>query len=129
MAHILLVDDDPIAVASNTEAIETNGHSVTSTSTAADAVRFVRQDTPDLVVMEAVLGGKFGGLDLARTLAADYPDLPLIMLTQGDQRLTNHELATQDEEGWIPVSRYLEKPVLTDVLVDEIDHLLPDEEE
>jgi CheY-like chemotaxis protein len=128
MAHILLVDDDPIAVATNTEAIETDGHSVSSTSTTADAIRFVRNDPPDLVVMEAVLGGKFGGLDLARVLASDYPDLPLIMLTQADQRLTNHELATQDEEGWIPVRRYLEKPVLTDVLVDEIDHLLPEAE-
>jgi CheY-like chemotaxis protein len=128
MAHILLVDDDPIAVASNTEAIETLGHSVSSTSTTAEAIKFVRHDTPDLVVMEAVLGGKFGGLDLARAIATDYPDLPLIMLTQADQRLTNHDLASQDREGWIPVSRYLEKPVMTDVLADEIDHLLPEAE-
>jgi CheY-like chemotaxis protein len=128
MAHILLVDDDPIAVATNTEAIETLGHSVTSTSTTAEAIKFVRTDTPDLVVMEAVLGGKFGGLDLARAIATDYPDLPLIMLTQADQRLTNHDLASQDREGWIPVSRYLEKPVMTDVLADEIDHLLPEAE-
>lgn len=128
MAHILLVDDDPATVASNTEAIETVGHSVTSTATTAEAIQFVRHETPDLVVMEAVLGGRFGGLDLARVLAADYPDLPLIMLTQADQRLTNHDLASQDRDGWIPVRRYLEKPVLTDVLVDEIDHLLPEEE-
>jgi CheY-like chemotaxis protein len=128
MAHILLVDDDPIAVASNTEAIEDIGHSVSAASTTVDAIKFVGRDTPDLVVMEAVLGGQFGGLDLARALAADYPDLPLIMLTQGDQRLTNRELARADREGWIPVSRYLEKPVLTDVLVDEIDHLLPQAE-
>ncbi len=128
MAHILLVDDDPIAVATNTEAIETLGHSVSSTSTTAEAIRSVRHDRPDLVVLEAVLGGKFGGLDLARVLAADFPDLPLIMLTQADQRLANHELASTDREGWIPVRRYLEKPVLTDVLVDEIDHLLPDAE-
>ena len=127
MAHILLVDDDPIAVASNTEAIETLGHSVSSTSTTAEATRFVRRETPDLVVMEAVLGGKFGGLDLARSLAADYPDLPLIMLTQADEHLSHRELAGQDRDGWIPVRRYLEKPVLTDVLVDEIDHLLPEE--
>jgi CheY-like chemotaxis protein len=127
MAHILLVDDDPIAVASNTEAIEDLGHSVSSTSTTAEATRFVRRETPDLVVMEAVLGGRFGGLDLARSLAADYPDLPLIMLTQADEHLSSRELARQDRDGWIPVRRYLEKPVLTDVLADEIDHLLPEE--
>jgi CheY-like chemotaxis protein len=128
MAHILLVDDDPATVASNTEAIETLGHSVSSTSTTTEAIRFVRRETPDLVVMEAVFGGKFGGLALARSLAADYPDLPLIMLTQADEYLSQRQLASQDRDGWIPVRRYLEKPVLTDVLVDEIDHLLPEEE-
>jgi CheY-like chemotaxis protein len=128
MAHILLIDDDPASVARNTEAIQGDGHSVSSSSTTAEAVRFVRNELPDLVVMEAVLGGKLAGLDLARSLAQDHPDLPLIMLTKADDLMSDEQLASQDSDGWIPVSRYLEKPVMTDVLVDEIDHLLPEAE-
>jgi CheY-like chemotaxis protein len=128
MAHILLVDDDPASIARNTEAIQNDGHSVSSSSTPADAVRFVRNELPDLVVMEAVMGGKLSGLDLARSLAQDHPDLPLIMLTKADDLMSDEQLASQDTDGWIPVRRYLEKPVMIDVLVDEIDHLLPEAE-
>jgi CheY-like chemotaxis protein len=128
MAHILIVDDDPVSVARNTEAIETDGHSVSSTSTSAEAVRFVRDEEPDLVVMEAVLGGKLAGLDLARALAQEHPNLPLIMLTRADDLMSEEQLDSQDRDGWIPVRRYLEKPVLADVLRYEIDHLLPEAE-
>ena len=78
--------------------------------------------------MEAVLGGKLAGLDLARSLAQDHPDLPLIMLTRADDLLSSEQLDSQDRDGWIPVRRYLEKPVLDDVLAYEIDHLLPEAE-
>lgn len=128
MAHIHIVDDDPISVANTTEAIETGGHSVSSSSTPAEAALFMRTEMPDLVVLEAVLGGKLSGLELARSLAEEHPELPLIMLTRADELLSDEQLASQDRDGWIPVSRYLEKPVLTDVLVDEIDHLLPEAE-
>jgi len=54
---------------------------------------------------------------VAREIIKRYPHaksalLPLLHLAQ-------------DRDGWIPVSRYLVKPVLADVLVDEIEHLLP----
>ena len=128
MAHILLVDDDPASVARTTATIETQGHSVSASSTPAEAARSVRREEPDLVVMEAVLGGKLAGLDLARSLAHDHPDLPLIMLTRADDLMSDEQLDSQDRDGWIPVRRYLEKPVLDDVLVYEIDHLLPEAE-
>jgi CheY-like chemotaxis protein len=126
MAHILLVDDDPDVVAGNATAIETLGHSVSASSNTAEAAELVRREVPDLVVLEAFLDGGFSGIELARSLAEDYPNLPLIMLTRADEHLTQEELAQQDRDGgWIPVQRYLAKPVLTDVLAYEIEHLLP----
>ena len=47
------------------------------------------------------------------------------MLTKADEQLSAEDLADQDRDGWMPVRRYLEKPVLSDVLADEVDHLLP----
>ena len=47
------------------------------------------------------------------------------MLTRADEHLTVQERAEQDRDGWLPVQRYLEKPVSTDVLAYEVDHLLP----
>jgi CheY-like chemotaxis protein len=129
MAHILIVDDDPAAVASNAAAIETLGHSVSSSGTSSDAVEFIRRESPDLVVLEAILDGGFGGIALARTLAADYPELPLVMLTRADEHLSSEDRARQDTDGgWVPVRRYLEKPVIADVLAYEVEHLLPVDE-
>ena len=45
MAHILLVDDDPEVIAGNTAAIEELGHSVSYSSTMAEAAEFVRRES------------------------------------------------------------------------------------
>jgi CheY-like chemotaxis protein len=125
MAHILLVDDDVDVVARNIAAMQASGHEIAACSTTAEAAEAVRREVPDVVVMEGMLDGTLAGFDLARSLAHDFPALPLIMLTRADEHFTARELASQDRDGWLPVQRYLEKPVSTDVLVYEVEHLLP----
>lgn len=126
MAHILLVDDDAELVARNAAALEADGHAVATASTTADGLDAVRRDTPDVVVLEAMLDGGEAGFDLARTLASDFPALPLIMLSRVDEVISDRELALQDrDDGWMPVARFMEKPVAPEVLVYEVDHLLP----
>ena len=95
MAHILVVDDDPVVVASNVAALKAIGHTVAAVSTTAEASEAVRLELPDAVVMEGMLDGAFAGFDLARSLAHDFPALPLIMLTRADEHLTPRELAEQ----------------------------------
>ena len=127
MAHILLVDDDTDLVARNRAALEADGHTVAAASTTADGLSAARRDTPDVVVLEAMLDGATAGFDLARTLAHDFPALPLIMLSRVDEVISDRELATQDrDDGWMPVARFMEKPVAPEVLVYEVDHLLPE---
>jgi len=125
MAEILLADDDAALVALNAAALTADGHSVTSVSTSPAALEAVRQHKPDVVVFEAMLDGSYAGFDLARSLAHDFPTLPLIMLTRADEHLSSAERRRQDRDGWLPVARFMEKPVSTDVLVYEVDHVLP----
>jgi CheY-like chemotaxis protein len=125
MAHILLVDDDTQLVSGNVAALQALGHTVASASTAAEATEAIHREVPDLVVMEGMLDGAYAGFDLARSLARDFPTLPLIMLTRADEHLSRSERSAQDRDDWLPVQRYLEKPVSTDVLGYEVDHLLP----
>lgn len=125
MANILVVDDDRDLVASNVAALQAIGHTVATVSTTAEAAESVHREIPDLVVLEGMLDGAYAGFDLARSLAKDFPTLPLIMLTRADDHFTSRERSAQDRDGWLPVRRYLEKPVSTDVLLYEVDHLLP----
>ncbi len=125
MAHILLVDDDADLVARNRAALEADGHAVATARTTADGLAATRRETPDLVVLEAMLDGTTAGFDLARKFARDFPGLSLIMLSRVDEFISARELAAQDrDDGWIPVARFMEKPVSPDVLVYEVDHLL-----
>ena len=125
MANILLVDDDTQVAAVNAAALEAVGHSVTIVSTPAEATEVAHSEAPDLVVLEGMLQGSYSGFELAKSLAWDFPTLPLIMLTRADEHLTVQERTEQDRDGWLPVQRYLEKPVSTDVLAYEVAHLLP----
>lgn len=125
MARILLVDDDAELVARNTAALTAAGHTVTAATTVATAVESVHQQVPDAVVLEGMLDGGLAGFDLARTLARELPTLPLLMVTSADDVLSSEERAREDVDGgWLPVERYLEKPVMPEVLVYEIDHVL-----
>ncbi len=126
MARILLVDDDAALVARNAAALEADGHAVTTASTTAGGLDAIRRGAPDVVVLEAMLDGATAGFDLARRIARDFPALPLIMLSRVDEVISARELASQDrDDGWLPVQRFMEKPVAPEVLVYEVDHLLP----
>ncbi len=125
MARILLVDDDLEVVALNRCALEAGGYTVTTASTTAEAHAAVGREMPDAVVLEAMLDGATAGFDLARALAREFPHLPLIMLSRVDEYLTAKQRAGQDrDDGWMPVERFMEKPVSPDVLVYEVDHLV-----
>ena len=91
MGRILLVDDDPNVVEGNVVALEASGHTVTTASTTSEARAAIGRETPDLVVLEAMLDGATAGFDLARSLASENPALPLIMLSRIDEHLTAGE--------------------------------------
>ena len=82
MANILLVDDDQQLVSDVKASLEADGHTVAAVPTTWEAFKVIEKGLPDLVIMEAMLDGKFAGFDLAKTLAHEYPDLPLMMVTR-----------------------------------------------
>jgi DNA-binding response OmpR family regulator len=125
MAHILLVDDDEDLVTRQTLTFEAGGHAVTVAETTSEAIEAARRNPPDAVVLEAMLDGGQAGFDLARTFAREYPAMPLLMVTRADEVLTPRQRDKQDRDGgWLPVDRYLEKPVMPDVLLYLVNHAL-----
>jgi DNA-binding response OmpR family regulator len=125
MAHILLVDDDADLVSRNASTFEADGHAVTVAETTSAALEAARHSPPDAVVLEGMLDGGQAGFDLARTLATEFPTVPLLMVTRADEVLTASERERQDRDGgWIPVDRYLAKPVMPDVLLYVVNHAL-----
>jgi DNA-binding NtrC family response regulator len=125
MTTVLLVDDDPAVVARNVAAISAAGHQVEVATTSAEALASVRRAMPAAVVLEGLLDDGTARFGLARMLSAAHPDLPLIVLTRADDVLTHGERAGQDRDGgWLPVHRFLQKPVMPEVLAHEVEHVI-----
>ena len=61
MARVLVVETDVDALALMKRALEKAGHAVESAATAAEAIRRIRRDAPDLVVVEMGLVDGSGG--------------------------------------------------------------------
>jgi CheY-like chemotaxis protein len=123
MAQILLVDDDQDLIEMNRTVLAQRGHKVETAFSAAEALIVAKSNPPELAVLDVMMEDKTAGFELARQLHALYPSMPMIMLTgiSKDMRLG---YSFEPDETWLPVSKFMEKPVNPRVLADEVDNLL-----
>jgi CheY-like chemotaxis protein len=106
---ILIADDDPVFVASMTSVLRTR-YGVRTAANGSEALTSVRDDPPDLVILDVMMDHMSEGFDVARSLRlSDETSLiPIIILT-GVDRVYN--LRMEVDESWVPADHYLEKPV------------------
>jgi PAS domain S-box-containing protein len=77
---ILAVDDDALVLLNTTAMLEELGHSVFEASSGAAALTVLRATDIDLVITDQAMP-KMTGLQLAETIAKEWPDLPVILAT------------------------------------------------
>jgi len=79
MALVLVVDDDVTVREVVVSYLRAGGHTVVEAADGADALRSIRSDPPDLVVLDLMMPG-IDGLEVCRRLRTTS-DVPIIMLT------------------------------------------------
>jgi DNA-binding response OmpR family regulator len=77
---VLVVDDDPTVSDVVRRYLEQDGYRVRLAADGLAALTAVAAETPDLVVLDLMLGG-IDGIEVCRRLRRDHPDLPVVMLT------------------------------------------------
>lgn len=77
---ILVVDDEPVIIASATKTLGAEGYAVRSANTAESALELVRADTPDIVLIDLKLP-MLSGLELLETIKKDFPQIKAIVMT------------------------------------------------
>jgi DNA-binding response OmpR family regulator len=82
MIEILVVDDDRDVAQSIEIALRRRGFLVTLAYSGVEALKALRRNRPDLVILDVLMPG-MGGLEVCRRLRADesLADLPIIFLT------------------------------------------------
>jgi twitching motility two-component system response regulator PilH len=83
---ILIVDDSPTDRQHLSNMLSRNGFKVSTAESAEDALAKVRQQRPDLVLMDVVMPGQ-NGFQATRTLTRDEAtkDIPVILCTSKGQ--------------------------------------------
>lgn len=127
MAHILLVDDDIQLLEANTIVLAANGHQVTHAHSGAEARELLQKIKPDLVVLDVMMEDFDSGFQLAKHISGSFPELPMIMLTGVYEYMDDDwKQAFDEDKSWLPVHRFMEKPVSPTVLLYEMETLLKD---
>ena len=123
MAKVLVVDDDPDFVKVTSKILEKEGHEVVSAANGAKALKAMRQDPPDLVLLDIMMSYILDGLDVSREMAEDpaLKDVPVIMVTSLTA-VQGSAMFPTDEQ--IAVDEWLSKPVEPEDLVDRINAAL-----
>jgi len=120
MPHILIIDDSPTEVQVFSSLLEKNGFRVSSASNAEDGIARVRQERPDLVIMDVIMPG-MNGFQATRTLSRDAAtaNIPIIIVTTK---------AMQTDRAWglrQGARDFLTKPIDARDLISRIHGLLP----
>ena len=114
--RILVVDDDPNIRELLLQELTETGYQVRLASNGREAIRLVREERPDLVLLDVMMP-EMNGFDVAAVLKNDPQtmDIPIVILSIVQDR---------DRGFRLGVDRYLTKPIDTDLLFREIGTLI-----
>lgn len=103
MAHILVVDDEPLITEVVSAYLQREGHELSTAADGDGALELARSVRPDVLILDVMLPGR-SGFDVLRELRADGIDCAVLMLTARDDvidRVAGLEMGADD---------YLTKP-------------------
>ena len=123
MAKVLVVDDDPDFVKVTSKVLKSVGHEVDSATNGEKALQAMRQNRPDLVLLDIMMAYILDGLDVSREMAQDpaLKDIPVIMVTSLTG-VKGSDMFPTDE--YVPVDEWLSKPVDPVTLLSRVDAAL-----
>jgi DNA-binding NtrC family response regulator len=110
--HVLLVEDNPEVGNAVSAVLKDTGYTVRHVADADQAMASIRDDADiDLLITDIVMPGSMSGLDLARAVRRQYPDMPVLLMSG-----YTAEADKAAAEGY----RILNKPFRPDALANAI---------
>jgi CheY-like chemotaxis protein len=86
MAHVLVIDDDPLFREIAKEMLDQAGHAVTLASDGSQVQGLPSEPTPDLAVVDMLMPER-DGIETIAELAARWPNLKVIAVSAGGRNL------------------------------------------
>jgi DNA-binding NarL/FixJ family response regulator len=100
--RILLVDDHPVLRKGLVRLIDSKDEFTVcgEASAAAEAITLIRELQPDLVIVDIGLPGT-SGIELTKTIRAEYPQLPVLILSMHEEALYVNRALRAGAMGYI----------------------------
>lgn len=129
MKKIYIIDDDRDIVESMSMVLKANGYEVCAQYSDENVIENVTKHSPDLIILDVMFPENNSiGFEIARDLKANtrLTNIPIIMLSAVNERgIYMGRFSNQDiDETWLPVSKFLNKPVQPKELLLQVKSLL-----
>jgi Lrp/AsnC family transcriptional regulator for asnA, asnC and gidA len=121
---ILVVDDDPDFVEFTRMVLERAGYRVIAAANGEQGLQAMRQEQPDLVILDVMMSGILDGLNASMRMRTvqGLEKTPILMVSS----ITSSDYAAMfPTDEYVPVESFLSKPVSPEQLLSEIQRLLP----
>lgn len=118
---ILIIDDDIDLVEALRITLEDSGFEVIDAQDGQKGIEKLKTESPDLVILDVMMGTQDEGFFVAYDIRnlPEFEDIPIIMLTAVKQE-TGFSFDKDNDEDFLPVNEFLEKPVDPDTLLELI---------
>lgn len=123
MSKILVVDDDPAFLLICRSILETEGYQVLEATNGSKALEVVRQERPDLVLLDVMMSTTLEGVDVSKEMEADpnLKDVPIVMISS--IATSEYASAFPDDEH-IPIDAWITKPIQPEMLLKTVRRFL-----
>ena len=126
MKKILIIDDDIDIVEAMKIVLESKGYGVVPAYNPEEGLDKLKQENPDLIILDVMMDGGNEGFDFARKIkeVEEYKNIPILMLTaiKGETGLDFKGEA--GNETWLPVDAFCDKPLKPEELIMKIEELI-----
>lgn len=123
MAKILIADDDPDFVQVMSVILRSEGYQVVSARDGDEALRIMRGDKMDLVLLDIMMASVLDGVGVAHEMQKDpeLKEIPIIMISS---IISSPHAAMFPTDEYIPMDIWITKPVQPDDLLQKVAKLI-----
>lgn len=128
MAKILIIDDDPDFTLATQAILTGAGHQVVTATDGKAGLEMVKNEDPDLIVLDIMMDSIYEGFSVTTTLRGtpeymDYRDIPVLMVSAVKQ-MTGKRFDMPGDSKITEGDIFLDKPFPADVLLAKVNELL-----
>lgn len=112
---ILIVDDEKLITETLAGMLKFAGYEISEAFDGESAIKFLKDSTPDLVVLDMKLPG-IDGIEVLRTIRQSYPDTFVVVMT-------GYDVEYKKKVDQIGAEGFFVKPILVEALKEKIEEI------